>query len=538
LKEGIGISNKMKKEEKFLLGICIGTSSTKALLVNTKGKIKGSSEIAYNTNYPFPNWAEQEPKTWLNSTIEVIKDLVGKSKINIKNILCIGFSGQMHSIVLLDRNNKVIRPSILWNDQRSIKECNYLSNTIGMENILKYTSNRPLNSFSLPKILWVKNNEPENFKKIRKFCLAKDYIKYMFSDVLSTDETDASGTLCFDVKKGKWSRSLLTKLGLNLSLMPDVEQSGNFSGILSRRMADMLNLPAGIPILAGVADTAGEMIGNGVINNGDCLVKLGTGGDLLVYLDQYLVNDGSFDLFRYPGRGFCSEQVVISLTASLNWGLDKLGLNFNIMDKNFDSNMSYLDYKKYIDNNKYDLLEKKIKEVPIGGSGLIFLPYLIGERSPHCDSKAKGALIGLNLKTNKNHIIRSIMEGTAFAQRDCYEVFKRKDIRINKLIISGGGSKSNLWCQIYSDVFNKKIIKMSTKEGASLGVCILGAVSLGLYSSLKDASNAFLSIEKVYSPIVENVKKYNEIYRVYNRLYEKLKDSFAHIHKYINKYPD
>ncbi len=494
--------------------------------------------MAYNTSHPLSYWSEQEPKTWLYNTIEVIKDLVGKSKINTKNILCIGLSGQMHSIVLLDRKNEVIRPSILWNDQRSIKECNYLLNTIGTKNILKYTSNRPLNSFSLPKILWVRNNEPENFKKIRKFCLAKDYIKYMFSDVLSTDETDASGTLCFDVKNGKWSVELLKELGLSLSIMPDVEPSGNLSGILSKRMAKILNLPADIPILTGVADTTGEMIGNGVINNGDCLVKLGTGGDLLVYSDQYLANDGSFDLFRYPTGGFCFEQVVISLTSSLNWGLDKLGLDFNIMDKSIDSTMSYLNYKEYIDNNKYDLLEKYISKIPIGGNGIIFLPYLIGERSPYYDPKAKGALIGLNLKTNKNHVIRSIMEGVAFAQRDCYEVLKKKGIKINKLVISGGGSNSSLWCQIYSDVFNNKIIKMSIEDGASLGACILGTVSLGLYSSLKAATDVFLNIKNTYSPVVDNVNKYNEIYRIYNRLYKSLKDSFEYIDNYIKKFPN
>jgi xylulokinase len=524
-----------KEKSKYLLGICIGTSSVKALLTNTSGKVICSSEITYEMSMPKPGWTEQEPDLWVKSSIKAIRDLLNKSNIKKNNLICIGISGQMHSTVFLDGRKNVIRPALLWNDQRTSKECEFLVKSIGYKKIIKLTSNKPINSFSLPKILWLRNNEENNFGKLKKFCLAKDYLKLIFSGDISTDPSDASGTLCFDVENNRWSKELLGELDLDYSILPNIKPSIEFGGFLSKPMSELLGLQAGVPIITGVADTAGEMIGNGIKEDGEAIVKLGTGGDLLVYSSKFIKNDGVFDLFSFPGGGFYTVQVTLSTAASLNWVLNNIGFDYEEIYKNSDKNMRYLDLKKYIENKKFALLEQEVEKTPLGAGGLIFLPYLIGERSPYFDPKARGALIGINLNTRKRNILRSVLEGIAFAQRDCYEILKEKKFEINKIIISGGGAKSELWCQIYSDVFNSQIYKMSSEEGPSMGVCILGSVATGVYDSIEQASQRFLSVNKIYKPNHDNHNKYNDLYKIYHGLYDKLKIPFSEINNFVTQ---
>ncbi|MCL4415277.1 MAG: FGGY-family carbohydrate kinase, partial [Actinobacteria bacterium] len=295
-------------------------------------------------------------------------------------------------------------------------------------------------------------------------------------------------------------------------------------------------LPEGLPILTGTADTAGEMLGNGINSDGDCLIILGTGGVLLVYHSKHYKNDGSLDMFCFPDGRFYSLGVTLSSSASLMWSLNKIGLDLDIVERGIDRNIRYCDFKEYIEKNKFNILEEEANEVSPGANGLIFLPYLTGERAPYADPSARGVLFGLNLNHGKKHILRAVMEGVAFSQRDCYEIIRKKGFDIKNIVISGGGAKSKLWCQIYSDVFNSRITKMSSEEGPSLGMCILGAVSLGIYDSIGKASKKFFREENTFNMNEENVSIYDELYGIYHDLYSKLKDSFFKIDKFAKKH--
>ena len=520
----------------YLLGLCVGTSGTKAIITDIEGKVIDSSVLEYKINSPLPGWTEQDPDVWLESSVNVIKDILDKSNNNSKDIVSLGISGQMHSTVFLDNNNDVIRPAPLWNDRRTSSECNYLLNNIGVKKILELTSNKPLTSFSLPKILWLRNSEKGNFKRLRKICLSKDYVKLRLSRRLSTDPSDASGTLCFNVKNYTWSKDLFDELKLDISILPDVKPSDEFSAYISKEASIKTGLPEGLPILTGTADTAGEMLGNGISMDGDCLIILGTGGVVLIYHSKHYKNDGSLDMFCYPDGKFYSLGVTLSSSASLMWNLNNIGLDLKTIEKEIDKNMKYSDFKQYIEKKRFTILEKQVKEISPGAGGLIFLPYLTGERAPYADPDAKGVLYGLNLDHDRRHILRAVMEGVAFSQRDCYEIIKKRGFNIKNIVISGGGARNKLWCQIYSDVFNSNIVKMSSEEGPSLGMCILGAVSLGIYDSVKDASKKFLKVENIFKPINKNVSIYNELYKIYNNLYSNLKDSFFKTGRFVKKY--
>ncbi|MBU4450061.1 MAG: xylulokinase, partial [Actinobacteria bacterium] len=426
----------------YLLGLCIGTSSTKALITNIEGKIIASSFLEYQIDSPFPGWTEQNPNLWLESSIKVIRNILNISKVNPKDIISLGISGQMHTTVFLDENNNVIRPAPLWNDQRTFNECNYLLNNIGLKKILELTSNKPITSFSLPKILWLRNNEINNFKRLRKFCLSKDYVKLGLSGKLSTDPSDASGTLCFDVQNYRWSEDLFNMLKLDLSILPEVRPSSEFSASLSKEASRKTGLQQGLPILTGTADTAGEMLGNGISKDGDCLLILGTGGVLLNYHSKYYENDGNLDMFCYPDGKYYSLGVTLSSSASLIWALNKIGLDFTQIERKVDRDIKYLDFKNYIEKDKFSILEKQVKEILPGANGLIFLPYLTGERAPYSDPDARGVLFGLNMNHGKRHILRAVMEGVTFSQRDCYEIVKNKGFDSKNIVISGGGAKS------------------------------------------------------------------------------------------------
>ncbi|MHB1346535.1 MAG: xylulokinase [Candidatus Humimicrobiaceae bacterium] len=523
----------MDKKTKFILGLCVGTSSAKALITDSKGNVICSSEIQYGIDSPFSLWTEQNPEVWFESSTKVIADVINKSKLDKNDFICMGISGQMHSTVFLDSDNNVIRPAILWNDQRTTNECRYLLENIGLKKILEMTSNRPINSFSLPKILWLKNNENQNYKKLKKFCLSKDYIKLKFSGVLSTDPSDASGTLCYDLKNGIWSRDILKEVSINPGILPDITPSAEISGFLSKDMAEITGLPKDLPIITGVADTAGEMIGNNINKNGDCLIKLGTGGDILVYNENYIENDGSFDLFKYPYKGFYTIQVTLSAAASQNWALNKMGLDYKSFFNDVDEGISFLDLKKQINSNKYQYIEDQIAKIRPGSNGLLFLPYMNGERSPYSDPNAKGTIIGLNLNTSRDEIFRSVLEGVGFSIKDCHKLLLDKGYHIDRMVISGGGAKSELWCQIFSDILNSEIIKMSTDEGPSLGVCILSSVALKLYCSVEEASKKFLKIKKVYIPDENNAQKYKDLFDIYHQSYKNLKNIFKKINDFI-----
>jgi len=517
---------------KYLLGICIGTSNTKAILTNVEGKIISSSVVDYKFERPFPGWTEQNPDLWFKSTVSVIKDILEKSDICPKDILSLGLSGQMHSTVFLGNDNRVIRPAPLWNDQRTKKECEFLLKYIGLEKILKLTSNKPLTSFSLPKLLWLRNNEHSNYKNLKKICLSKDFVKLKLSGKLSTDPSDASGTLCFDVKNHKWSDELFNELKLNIDILPDVIPSGKFSANISKDGSEITGLPEGLPILTGTGDTAGEMLGNGICKEGDCQIILGTGGVVLIYHSDYYPKSGKLDEFCFPDGKFYSLGVTLSSSASLTWGLNNIGLNLDLVMHKLDKNINYYELSRVMEKNKYHILTDQTKRVNPGSDGLIFLPYLAGERAPYSDPSAKGVFFGLNFSHNRGHMLRSIMEGVAFSHKDCFQIVEKRGFNIKNIIISGGGAKDDLWCQVYADIFNSQITRMSFESGPSFGMCLLNAVSLKLFNSISDASKKFLRTEKVFHPNTQNTSLYKDLYDIYHNLYPKLKDSFDKINSF------
>ena len=516
----------------YLMGLCIGTSSTKGIIADIEGKIISSSLSDYKINAPNPGWTEQDPGLWLEHSVKVIKDLLKKSEIDPLKILCMGITGQMHSGVFLDGRNNVIRPAPLWNDQRTFLECEQLIKSIGLDKMLKMTSNKPTTAYTLPKILWLRKNEPGNFKKLRKFCLSKDYIKLKFSGNLSTDPSDASATLCFDVKKCKWSQELMDLLGLDSSILPEVKGSGYIDSFLSKEASKMTGLPAGLPVLTGAGDAAAEMLGNGIGKDGDCLIILGTGGVILNYHSNHYQSDGSLDMFSYPDGSYFTLGVTLSSSASLMWGLDSLGFNICSVDKNMGRDLKFAGLKQYIEKNKFKILDEQVNDIPAGSGGLIFLPYLAGERAPYSDPDARGVLFGLKLGHDKRHVFKSIMEGVAFSQRDCYEIIKRRGLKIKNIVITGGGSKNDIWCQVYADIFNCRITRISSGESAALGMCILGAVSSGVFSAMKEANKVFLKEDAHFVPNDKNVDVYNRLYEIYCSLYPALKKAFCMLGKF------
>jgi len=485
------------------IGVDLGTSSVKLILVTTEGVVKRSVTKAYDLLIPKAMWTEQNPYDWYEQTIEGLKELIEGVE---NDILAISFSGQMHGLVILDENDQVLRNAILWNDQRTIEEVSYLNEKIGVTKLLELTGNIALTGLTAPKLLWVKNHEPEIFNKISKIMLPKDYLAYKLSGVFATDVSDVSGTLYFDVKHKTYSLEMLEILGIKQSQLPKVHESYEKIGKLKQSLKTQLGIKNDIDIIIGGGDQACGAVGIGTVKSGSASVSLGTSGVVFVASKTFKSDPKSFlQSYAHANGKYHVMGVTLNAAGSLNWWSEKIFKNYN--------------YKDFF--NKLNL-------TPINDS-LYFLPYLTGERAPINDPQATGLFFGLRVHHRKEHMDRAVIEGVSYSLRQVFEQIKALGINITQLSITGGGAKSPIWLQMIANIFNVEVKTIKIEEGPALGAAILAMVGHGTFRNVEEACDHIIETHEIYHPNEEQVLLYNEKYLKYTKLYPTVKNLYGDI---------
>lgn len=484
------------------IGIDLGTSSVKLLLMDEKGAILKTVSREYPLYFPQAGWSEQNPEDWLKETIAGIRELTADT--DKSQVAGIGCCGQMHGLVILDKDDNVIRPAILWNDGRTSEETDYLNNVIGREKLSKYTANIAFAGFTAPKVLWVKKHEPENFARIVKVMLPKDYINYMLTGTFCTDVSDASGMLLFDVKNKRWSREMLDVCGLKEEQLPGIFESANCVGTLKESVAKELDLPTSVKVCAGAGDNAGAAVGTGTVGDGICNISLGTSGTIFITSKEFRVDpNNALHAFAHADGNYHLMGCMLSAASCNKWWQDNV-----------------------IGSTDYSGEEAKIPAELLGKNRVFFLPYLMGERSPINDTEARGTFIGLSPDTDRAAMKLAILEGVAFAMRDSFEVAKSLGLKIEISRICGGGAKSPLWRKIFANVLNIDICTVETEEGPGYGGAILAAVTCGEWGTVAEASTALFKVKETTSPEPELAALYEERYKQFKRIYPALKPIF------------
>ncbi len=508
----------------YLLGIDIGTSGTKTCLFRYDGSLVASALEEYPLSQPKPGWAEQDPNQWWQAVCESIGSILASSRITAAEIKGIGLSGQMHGLVLLDANGKVLRPSIIWCDQRTEAQAKWMEETIGREKIIKETANPPLPNFTATKLQWVREHEPEVYAQVHKVLLPKDYIRYRLTGEFATEVSDASGTLFLDVAKRAWSDEILKALEVNPSWLPKVYESYEISGTVSETAAAQTGLFKGTSVAGGAGDQAAGAVGNGIVENGIISATIGTSGVVFAYSEEVKIDlEGRLHSFCHavPNKWHVMG-VTQAAGGSLQWFRNQFGQLERAM-------------AQALNKDPYELFSAQAEQIAPGSEGLIFLPYLMGERTPHLDSAAKGNFFGVTARHEKAHFIRSIMEGVSYSLADCLRLIDELGIEVNQVRASGGGAKSPVWRQIMADTMNQNVYTIEANEGPAFGVALLAGVGIGVYNSVDEACQQTVRLAQNSQPIDQNVAIYNDYYQVYQRLYKHLKDEFRVVHDLVMK---
>ena len=485
----------------FYIGVDLGTSAVKLLLMDSAGTIVNIVSREYPLYFPHPGWSEQKPEDWFSNTMEGIKELI--ADVDKSKVAGISFGGQMHGLVILDENDEVIRPAILWNDGRTVEETNYLNNVIGKDKLSQYTANIAFTGFTAPKILWVRNNEPENFARIRKIMLPKDYIAYKLSGVFCTDVSDASGMLIFDVKNRCWSKEMCDICGVKPEQLATVYESYEKVGCVLPEIADELGIPQTCIIAAGAGDNAAAAVGTGTVGDGKCNISLGTSGTIFISSDKFGVDkNNALHSFDHADGHYHLMGCMLSAASCNKWWMDEI-----------------------IRTKEYTKEQENITK--LGENNVFFLPYLMGERSPHNNPAARGTFIGLTMDTTREDMTQAVLEGVAFAIRDSFEVAKSLGIQIERTKICGGGAKSPLWRRMIANVLNIKVDRIESEEGPALGGAMLAAVACGEYATVQECADKLIKIKSVTEPDPALVKKYAARYELWHKLYPTLKPLYA-----------
>ncbi|MPM66823.1 Xylulose kinase [bioreactor metagenome] len=485
------------------IGIDLGTSSVKLLLMDESGAIKNIVSKDYPLFFPKNGWSEQNPQHWYDQSIEGIKELV--EPFDKSQVAGISFGGQMHGLVVLDKNDNIIRPAILWNDGRTGKETEYLNNVIGKKTLSHYTANIAFAGFTAPKILWMRNNEPENFAKIEKIMLPKDYLAYKLSNTFCTDVSDASGMLLFDVENKCWSAEMMKICGVKENQLPKIFESYEVVGNLTKEVAKELGLKEDVKIIAGGGDNAAAAIGTGTVGNGMCNISLGTSGTVFIASEKFGVDDNNaLHSFAHADGKYHLMGCMLSAGSCNKWWIEEI-----------------LQTKEY--NNELN----NIKE--LGKNKVFFLPYLMGERSPHNDPDARGCFIGMSMDTTREQMSQAVLEGVAFALRDSFEVAKSLGIEIDSTKICGGGAKSKIWVEIIANVLNVNVEKIEVEEGPALGAAILAAVGCKEFESVKDATDKIVKVVNTVKPDPELVSLYDNAYKKFKGIYPTVKNLYKEL---------
>ncbi|RIU94822.1 xylulokinase [Oceanobacillus picturae] len=487
---------------KYVIGIDLGTSAVKILLVDQNGNVIQGITKQFTLLQEKPGYSEQHPEDWVEQTIAGLGELIEKFPGSKDAIEGISFSGQMHGLVLLDENKNVLRPAILWNDTRTTAQCEEIYRLVGEKRLLDITKNPALQGFTLPKLLWVKQHEPEIYAQAKTFVLPKDYVRYRLTGALHMDYSDAAGTLLLDIANKKWSTELCDVLGIEASLCPPLVASSDEVGTLLRKASALTGLSSATRVFAGGADNACGAIGAGVLSEGKTLCSIGTSGVVLSYEAQadkefggkvHYFNHGSPDAYYTMG-------VTLAAGHSLSWF------------KNV-----------FAEGVSFEELLAEIATVPVGSNGLLFTPYISGERSPHADAMIRGSFIGMDSRHKRKDFVRAVMEGITFSLNESLELFRESGKTVDTVISSGGGSKNEAWLQMQADIFQATIVKLSNEQGPGMGAAMLAAYGCGWFASLQDCADSFLETDKIYKPKAENVAKYKELFAIYQDVYGQTK---------------
>jgi len=488
------------------LGIDVGTGGTRAVVIDPDGNVVASATAEH---VPFVStrtgWAEQDPEDWWRATIAAVREVL--AKLSADEITAVGLSGQMHGLVLLDQSDEVLRPAIIWCDQRTDSQCNSLTEMIGADRLIELTCNPALTGFTLPKILWVREWEPELWQKVRTVLLPKDYVRLKLSGDRATDVADASGTLLLDVKARKWSSEMLSATEIDERLLPRVYESPEVTGSISKAGAEATGLQAGTSIIAGGGDQAAGAVGMGIVRPGTASSTIGTSGVVFAATDKPTLDPkGRVHTFCHaiPGRWHVMG-VTQGAGLSLRWFRDQFGA---IGGDGYDA---------------YDRLTKEASLVPSGSDGLIWTPYLMGERTPHLDPFARAALVGLTASHTRTHMVRAILEGVAFSMRDTFEIFNEIEVQVDEIRLGGGGARSSLWRQIQADVYGHRVDMIAAEEGAAFGAALLAGVAVGTWSSVDAACETVVRITDHVEPNAESVRILADQYERFKKIYPALK---------------
>ncbi len=500
---------------KYCIGIDIGTSGTKTVLFDSLGNAVCSKSAEYPLSQPKNGWAEQDPIDWKNAVLSTLTAVVKNSGVAAEDIVGIGLSGQMHGLVMLDEDGNVLRPSIIWCDQRTAAECEDIERLVGRERLIEITANPALTGFTASKIMWVKKNEPEIYAKCAHILLPKDYIRYILCGVFATEVSDAAGMQLLDVPNRDWSDEVLEKLGIDKNLLGKVYESPEITGYLTAEIAEMTGLTTAVPVVGGAGDNAAAAVGTGVVRDGAAFTTIGTSGVVFLHTDKPVIDPkGRIHTFCCAVPG-CWHVMGVTQAAglSLRWTRDtvcepEIAL---AKEKNCDP---------------YEIMTALAEKSPIGANRLLFLPYLMGERTPHLDPDCRGVFFGLSAMHTKGDLIRAVMEGVSYSLCDCLSVFRELNMDVCTMSVCGGGARSAFWRKMLADLYARPVCRTQNTEGAALGAAILAMVGAGLYKTVPEACESIIRIADETAPEAENTTAYAPYYELYKQLYAPLKNAY------------
>lgn len=499
----------------YVIGVDCGTSGTKTVLFDECGKVIASKTIEYPMYQPKNGYAEQDPADWSNAMVNTIKAVMTQSGVSKDDVKGIGISGQMHGLVMLDKDGNVLRKSIIWCDQRTANEVEEMNQKLGEKKLIEITANPALTGWTAAKILWVKNNEPEIYEKCAHILLPKDYLRFILTGEFATEVSDASGMQLLDVPNRCWSDEVLSALNIDKSLLGKVYESCEVTGEITAKMAELTGLKAGTIVVGGAGDNAAAAVGTGVVEDGKAFTTIGTSGVVFAHTSNISIDP--------KGRVHtCCAAVpnswhVMGVTQGAGLSLKWFRDNFCAAEKETASLMGV---------DEYYLMDKEAETVPVGANRLLYLPYLMGERTPHLDPDARGTFFGLSAMHTKKDMLRAVLEGVSYSLRDCVEVFREMNINVSDMMACGGGGTSPLWRSMLADLYNCPVKTVASKEGPALGVALLATVGAGIYSSVPEACKAVIKTDKTQEPIENNVPEYEKYYQLYREIYPALKASF------------
>lgn len=491
------------------LGIDIGTGSSRALLVDERGAVRAAcSALHEDIRMERPLWAEQRPENWWDAAVEAVRGVLAKAGVDGSQVKAVGLSGQMHGLVILDSANAVIRPSLIWCDQRSQAQVDAVNAKVGREAVLRYIANPVLTGFTLPKLLWVRHNEPANFDLVRKVLLPKDYVRFRLTGEFATEVSDASGTAVFDVVNRRWSFEMMDALGLDRAILPRCYESVEVTGAITPEAAALTGLAAGTPVVGGGGDQAASAVGNGIVEPGIVSCTLGTSGVVFAHMDRVAYDPaGRVHTFCHAVR---NQWHVMGVTQGA-------GLSFQWFRNQLAPGADY------------DALTAEAAQSPAGAHGLFWLPYLMGERTPHLDAAARGGWIGLTARHTRADLIRAVLEGVSYSQQDCLEIIEALGVPVRSVRASGGGAKSPFWRQMLASVFDKPVVTLESQEGSAYGAALLALAGTGEYAGVPELCRAAIREIETVRPCAPDAAFYKKAHKVYQSFYPVLQPMFPQI---------